>query len=49
MKEEKASLQWILQDILENQSFQRTAKWIEMKGIVIFVRVDEMYNILIVC
>ena len=39
-------LQWILQDILENQPFQRTAEFIEMKGIVIFVKVDEMYTIL---
>ena len=47
-------LQWILQNILENQTFQRTAKFIMtdfyemdfMKGIVILVKVDEMYNIL---
>ena len=32
MKEEKTLLQW------------RTTKVIEMKGIVILVRVDEMYN-----
>ena len=27
---------------LENQAFQRTAKFIEMKGIVILVKLDEM-------
>ena len=43
-------LQWILQNILENQTFQRIAKFImvdsyEMdfkKGIVIFVKVDDI-------
>ena len=47
-------LQWILQNILENQTFQIIAKFIMahfyerdfMKGIVILVKVDEMYNIL---
>ena len=47
-------LQWIFQNILENQAFQRTAKFIETKNIVvlvkvlekIFVKIDEMYNIL---
>ena len=46
--------QWILQNILENQEFQRIAKFIMvdfyqmdfMKGIVILVKVDDMYNIL---
>ena len=46
--------QWILQNILENQTFQRRAKFIMadsyemdfMKSIVILVKVDEMYNIL---
>ena len=46
--------QWILQNILENQEFQRIAKLIMvdfyqmdfMKGIVILVKVDDMYNIL---
>ena len=27
---------------LENQAFQRTAKFIEMEGIVILVKLDEM-------
>ena len=53
-KVENTLLQWILQNILENQTFQRTAKFIMtdfyemdfMKGIVILVKVDEMYNIL---
>ena len=47
-------LRWILQNILENQTFQRIAKFImvdsyEMnfiKVIVIAVKVDEMYIIL---
>ena len=47
-------LQWILQSILENQTFQRIAKFIVvdsyemnfMNGIAILVKVDEMYNIL---
>ena len=47
-------LQWILQNILENQTFQRKAEFIigdfyEMdftKAIVILVKIDEMYNIL---
>ena len=46
--------QWKLQNILENQAFQRIAKFIMvdfyemdfMIGIVILVKVDEMYNIL---
>ena len=38
-------LQWNLQNILENLAFKRTAKFIEIKGIVILVKVDEMYNI----
>ena len=45
-----ALLQWILQSILENQTFQRIAKFImvdsyEMdfiKGIVILVKVDDI-------
>ena len=32
--------------MLEDQAFQRTAKYIEMKGSVILVKVDEIYNIL---
>ena len=32
--------------MLEDKAFQRTAKYIEMKGSVILVKVDEMYNIL---
>ena len=47
-------LQWILQNILENQTFQRITKFIMvnpykmdfMKGNVILVKVDEMYSIL---
>ena len=47
---EKTLLQWILQNILENQTFQRIAKFIMtdfnkmefMKGIVVLVKVDEM-------
>ena len=35
-----------LRNILENQTFQRTVKFIEMKVNVILVKVDEMYNIL---
>ena len=46
-------LQWILQNILENQVFQRIANFIRinfyemnlMKGNVILVDVDQMYNI----
>ena len=53
-KKKKTLLQWIFQNILENQAFQRTAKFIETKNIVvlvkvlekIFVKIDEMYNIL---
>ena len=45
MKKKKILHQWILQNILENQAFQRTAKFIEMKGIVKLAKVDEMYNI----
>ena len=47
-------LQWIFENILENQAFQRTAKFVETKSIVVlvkvlekvFVKIDEMYNIL---
>ena len=47
-------LQWILQNVLEIQTFQRIAKFIMVnsykmdftKGNVILVKVDEMYNIL---
>ena len=47
-------LQQILQNILENQMFQRIVKFIMadfyemefMKGIAILVELDEMYNIL---
>ena len=47
--------QWILQNILENQTFQRIAKFIMkvyfyemefMKGFVILVKINEMCNIL---
>ena len=51
---ENTLLQWILQNILENQTFQRIAKFtmadfyetVFMKGIVILVKLGEMYNIL---
>ena len=35
-------------EYLENQTFQRSGKFIEMKGIVILikVKVNDMYNIL---
>ena len=53
-KVENTLLQWILQNILENQTFQRIAKFIMtdfyemdfMKGIVTLVKVDEMNIIL---
>ena len=53
-KVENTLLQWILQNIIENHTFQRIPKFIMtdfyeidfMKGIVILVKVDEMYNIL---
>ena len=38
-KKKKISLQWILKNVLENQTFQRAAKSIEMKVIVILVKV----------
>ena len=51
---ENTLLQWILQNILQNQMLQRPTNFImadfyEMdfiKDIVILVKVDEMYNIL---
>ena len=51
---ENTLLQWILQNILQNQMLQRPTDFImanfyEMdfiKDIVILVKVDEMYNIL---
>ena len=47
-------LQWILQNILEDQTFQRIAKFMMtdsyemdfMIGIVTLVKVDEIHNIL---
>ena len=39
-------LKWISQNILENYAFQRTAKFTEMKGIVMLAKGDQMYNIL---
>ena len=53
-KVENTLLQWILQNILENHTFQRIAKIIMVEfhkmdfkeGIVILVKVDETYNIL---
>ena len=44
-KKKKTLLQWILLNILENLAFNRTEKFIEIKGVVILVKVDEMYNI----
>ena len=52
-KVENTLLQWILQNIFKNQTFQRIAKFIMadfyemnfMKGIVILVNADKMYNI----
>ena len=35
-----------LQNILENQASQKTAKFIKMKSIVILRKVNEMYNTL---
>ena len=54
-KVRNALLQWILLNFLENQMFWRIAKFIMvdffemdfMKDIVILVKVNEMYNILI--
>ena len=46
MKKEKTLLQWILQNILENQTFRRTAKFIEIKSIALLVKADWIYNIL---
>ena len=45
-KKKKTLLSCILQNILENQAFQRIVKFIEIKGVVLLVKVDEMYNIL---
>ena len=53
-KVKNALLQWILQYILENQTFQRISKFIMtdfyvmdfVKDIAILVKIDEMYNIL---
>ena len=49
-KVENTLFQWILQNILENQTFQRIAKFIMtdfyemefMKGILILVKLDEI-------
>ena len=51
---ENTSFEYILQNILENQMFQRIEKFIMtdfyemdfMKGIALLVKVDDMYNIL---
>ena len=50
---ENTSFEYILQNILENQMFQRIEKFIMtdfyemdfMKGIALLVKVDDMYNI----
>ena len=52
-KVENTLLQWILQNILENQTFHRIAKFIMadlykmdfMKGTVILIKLDEMLNV----
>ena len=52
-KVENTLLWWILQNIFENQTFQRKTKFIMadfyetdfMKGVVILAKVDKMYNI----
>ena len=45
-KGENTLLQWILQNILENKTFQRIAKFVMdfMKDIVVWVKIAEMYN-----
>ena len=51
---EDTFFQWILENISENLTIQRMAKFIMaefyemgfMKGIFVLVKVDEMYNIL---
>ena len=45
-KGENTLLQWILQNILQNKTFQRIAKFVMdfMKDIVVLVKIDEMYN-----
>ena len=45
-KRKKTLFQWILKNILQNQAFQKTAKFVQVKGTVILVKVDETYNIL---
>ena len=53
-KVENTLLEWVLQNTLENQMFQRIEEFIMadfykmdfMKGIVILVKVDGVYNIL---
>ena len=41
----RARIKWILQNIVQNQALQGTAKFIEMKDFVKLVKVREMYNI----
>ena len=45
-KKKETMLQQNLENISKNQAFQRTTKFIEMKGIVVLVQVSEMHNIL---
>ena len=53
-KVKNTMLQWILQNVLEDQTFQRIAKFMMtdsyemdfMIGIVTLVKVDEIHNIL---
>ena len=46
MKEETDIALLHFAEYLENQAFQRIVKFIEIKGVVLLVKVDEMYNIL---
>ena len=41
----RARIKWILQNIVQNQALQGTAKIIEMKDFAKLVKVREMYNI----
>ena len=41
MKEEKDIAPMDFQNILENQAFQGTPKFIDTKGVVILVKVDD--------
>ena len=45
MKEEKDIAPMDFAEYLKNQALLRAVKFIKMKGIVILVKVDEMYSI----